>query len=190
MCSWGKFWTTRHKKTKKPNCHFWRSGCKNTVSWAKAGSCPCPLHSTPPKGWANLPKPPLWPDHWTHPTVIPHSIGTSYLFSLPLVTISSVQFSRSVVSDSFSTVQSLSRVRLFVTAWIAARQASLSITNSWSSLWLTSIKSVMPSSHLIFCHPLLLLPSIFSSIRVFSNESVLHIRWPKVLEFQLQHQSF
>ena len=73
--------------------------------------------------------------------------------------------------------QSLSRVRLFATPWIAARQASLSITNSWSSLRLTSIESVMPSSHLILCRPLLLLPSIFPSIRVCSNESVLHIRW-------------
>ena len=79
----------------------------------------------------------------------------------------------------FSSVQSLSRVRLFVTSWTAARQASLSITNSWSLLKLTSIESVMPSNHLILCHPLLLLPSIFPSIRVFSSESVLHIRWPK-----------
>ena len=79
----------------------------------------------------------------------------------------------------FSSVQSLSRVRLFVTPWIVARQASLSITNSWSSLRLTSIESVMPSSHLILCHPLLLLPPILPSIRVFSNESTLHMRWPK-----------
>ena len=83
----------------------------------------------------------------------------------------------------FSSVQSLSCVRLFVTPWIAARQASLSITNSWSSLRLTSIESVMPSSHLILCHPPLLLPSIFPSIRVFSNESALHMRWPKYWSF-------
>ena len=70
-----------------------------------------------------------------------------------------------------------------MTPWTAARQASLSITNSWSSLRLTSIKSVMPSSHLILCRPLLLLPSIFPSIRVFSNESALHIRWPKYWSF-------
>ena len=76
----------------------------------------------------------------------------------------------------FSSVQSLSHVWLFVTPWIAARQASLSITNSQSSLRLTSIESVMPSSHLILCRPLLLLPSIFPSIRVSSNESVFHIR--------------
>ena len=79
--------------------------------------------------------------------------------------------------------RSLSRVRLFSTPWIAARQASLSITNSQSSLRLTSIESVMPSSHLILCHPLLLLPSIFPSIRVFSNESALRIRWPKYWSF-------
>ena len=83
----------------------------------------------------------------------------------------------------FSSVQSLSRVRLFVTPWIAARQASLSITNSRSSLRLTSIESVMPSSHLILCHPLLLLPPIPPSIRVFSNESTLRMRWPKYWSF-------
>ena len=80
---------------------------------------------------------------------------------------------------SFSSVQSLSRVRLFVTPSIAARQASLSITNSRSLSKLMSLESVMPSNHLILCHPLLFPPSIFPSIRVFSNESVLHIRWPK-----------
>ena len=78
----------------------------------------------------------------------------------------------------FSSVQLLSRVQFFATPWIAARQASLSITNSRSSLRLMSSKSVMPSSHLILCRPLLL-PSIPPSIRVFSNESTLHIRWPK-----------
>ena len=85
---------------------------------------------------------------------------------------SPVQFSCSVMSDS-------------VTPWTAARQVSLSITNSWSLLKLTSVESVMPSKHFILCSPLLLLPSIFPSIRVFSNESVA-----KVLELQLQHQSF
>ena len=88
-----------------------------------------------------------------------------------------------ILSAQFSSVQSLSRGRLFVTLWIAAHQASLSITNSQSSLKLTSIESVMPSNHLILCHPLLLLPSIFPSIRVFSNESALHIRWPKYWSF-------
>ena len=70
-----------------------------------------------------------------------------------------------------------------MTPWTAAHQASLSITNSWSLLKLMYIKSVMPSNHLILCHPLLLLPSIFTSIRVFSNESILHIRWPKDWSF-------
>ena len=87
-------------------------------------------------------------------------------------------------SFQFSSVQSLSCVRLFATPWIAARQASLSITNSRSSLKLTSIKSVMPSSHLILCRPLLLLPPIPPSIRVFSNESTLHMRWPKYWSFR------
>ena len=86
-------------------------------------------------------------------------------------------------SVQFSSVQSLSRVRVFATPWTAAHQASLSITNSWSLLKLMSIESVMPSNHLILCCPLLLPPSIFPSIRVFSNESVLHIRWPKYWSF-------
>ena len=77
----------------------------------------------------------------------------------------------------------LNHVQFYATAWIAAHQASLSITNSRSFLKLMSIESVMPSNHLIFCHPLLLLPSIFPSIRVFFNESVLHIRWPKYWSF-------
>ena len=86
-------------------------------------------------------------------------------------------------SVQLSSVQSLSRVRLFVTPWITARQASLSITNSRSSLRLMSIESGMPSSHLILCRPLLLLPPIPPSIRVFSNESTLHMRWPKYWSF-------
>ena len=85
----------------------------------------------------------------------------------------------------FSSVQLLSRVQLLVTPWIAARQASLSITNSQSSLKLMSIESVMPSSHLILCRPLLHLPPISPSIRVFSNESTLHMRWPKYWSFSL-----
>ena len=80
-------------------------------------------------------------------------------------------------------VQSLSHVRLLVTLWTAARQASLSITNSQSLLKLMSIESVMPSNHLILCHPLLFTTSIFPSIRVFSKGSVLHIRWPKYWSF-------
>ena len=87
------------------------------------------------------------------------------------------------MSENTSSVQSLSHVRLFVTPWIAAHQASLSITNSQSSLKLTSIESVMPSSHLILCRPLLLLPPIPASIRVFSNEPTLRMRRPKYWSF-------
>ena len=83
----------------------------------------------------------------------------------------------------FSSVQLLSRVRLFATPWTVAHQASLSITISPSLLRLTSIESVMPSNHLILCRPLLLLPSIFPGIRVFSSESALRIRWPKYWSF-------
>ena len=83
----------------------------------------------------------------------------------------------------FSSVQSLSHVRLFVTPWIAAHQASLSITNSRSLLKPMSIRSVMPSSHLILCRPRLLLPPLPPSIRVFSNESTLHMGWPKYWSF-------
>ena len=83
----------------------------------------------------------------------------------------------------FSSVQLLSHVWLFVTPWTAARQASLSITNSRNPPKPMSIESLMPSNHLILCHPLLLLPSIFPSIRVFSNESALSIRWPKYWSF-------
>ena len=90
--------------------------------------------------------------------------------------------------DFIVVVQLLSHVWLLATPWTAACQASLSITISWSLLKLMSIESVMPSNHLLLCHPLLLLPSIFPSIRVFSNESALHIRWP-LLALQLQHQT-
>ena len=92
----------------------------------------------------------------------------------PIITIASVQF---------SWVQSLSRVWLFATPWITAHQASLSITNFRSLFKLMSIKSVIPFSHLILCCPLLLLPPIPPSIRVFSNESTLHMRWPKAWSF-------
>ena len=89
-----------------------------------------------------------------------------------------------------SSVQSLSRVQLFATPWTAAHQASLSITNSQSLLKLMSIELVMPSNHLILCHPLLLLPWIFLSIRVFSSESVLCIRWPKYWSFSFSFSPF
>ena len=92
-------------------------------------------------------------------------------------------------SVQFSSVQSLSSVRLFVTPWVPACQASLSITNSWSSLKLMSIELVMPYSYLILCCPLLLLPPIPPSIRVFSNESALCMRWPKYWSFSFSISS-
>ena len=91
--------------------------------------------------------------------------------------------SRLLSMSSVSSVQLLSHVQLFVTPWTAAHQTSLSITNFWSLLKVMSIESVMPSNHLILCHPLLLLPSIFPSIRVFCSESVLPIRWPNYWSF-------
>ena len=94
-------------------------------------------------------------------------------------------FSYFVLTLNMQSVQSLSRVRLFATPWTAAREAPLSITNSWSSLKLMSIELVMPYNHLILCHLLLLMLSIFPSIRVFSNESVLPIRWPKYWSFSI-----
>ena len=94
-----------------------------------------------------------------------------------------IQKTKIMASGPISSVQSLSHVWLFGTPWTAARQASLSITNSWSSPKLMSIELVMPSNHLILCRPLLLLPSIFPCIRVFSYESALRIRWPKYWSF-------
>ena len=97
--------------------------------------------------------------------------------------ISAITYGDFTISQALYQIRSdksLSHVRLFVTPWIAACQASLSITNSRSSLRLTSIESVMPSSHLILCRPLLLLPPIPPSIRVFSNESTLRMRWPNM----------
>ena len=103
---------------------------------------------------------------------LPSLVHYSSIIPLSVIVISKVvvQFSRSVVSDS-------------ATPWTVAHQASQSITNSWNLLKLMSIESVMPSNHLILCRPLLPPPSIFPSIRVFSNESVLHIRWPKYWSF-------
>ena len=116
------------------------------------------------------------------PKYLEHSAGTRYKW------VNSHQkahtpCSLGVVSALISSVQLLSRVQLFSTTWTAARQASLSITNSRSLLKLMSIESVMPSNHLILCCPLLLPPSIFPSNRVFSNELVFHTRWPKYWSF-------
>ena len=96
----------------------------------------------------------------------------------------------SAFQNTVSVQFSLSHDWLFAIPWTAACQAFLSITNSWNLLKLMSIESVMPSKHIFLCRPLLLPSSIFPSIRVFSSELVLHIRWPKYWEFQLQHQSF
>ena len=101
-----------------------------------------------------------------------------------------IQCSGDFKNLQFSSVQSLSRVRLFATPWTAARPASLSITNSQSLLKLMSIKSLMPSSHLILCCPLLLLASVFPSIRVFSSESALHIGWPNYWRFSFSITPF
>ena len=96
-------------------------------------------------------------------------------------------FSTSI--EIIQSVQSLSCVQLFVTPWTSAHQTPLSITNSWSLLKLMSTELVMPSNHLILCYPLLLLPSIFPRIRVFSNESVFHLRWPKYWSFDFSISS-
>ena len=136
------------------------------------------------------------------PGICPLTTPLLLLVLVPLPgTLASLPFSCSASSSSlpgprasppglkphrpFSSVQLLSHVRLFETPWIAARQASLSITNSWSSLKLMTISSVMPSSHLILWRPLLLLPPIPPSIRVFSNESTLRMRWPKDFSFSI-----
>ena len=102
------------------------------------------------------------------------TIRANNIYSLP-------QYQKSAIQ--FSSVQSLSLAQLFATPWATGHKASLSITSSWSIFELMSIESVMPFNHLILCHPLLLLPSIFPSIRVFSNEPVLHIKWPKYWSF-------
>ena len=105
------------------------------------------------------------------------------LIAMLLEITKKIRNSKDLQSVQLSSVHSLSSVQLFSTPWTAAHKASLSIINSWSLLKLMSIESVMPSNHLILCYPLLLLPSIFPSIKVFSNESALHIRWPKCWSF-------
>ena len=104
------------------------------------------------------------------PLFLPSSLSLLFFFSFHL-------------TFRISSIQLLICVQLSATSWTVARQVSLSIIKSWSLLKLMSIESVMPTNHLIHCHPLILLPSIFPSIRVFSNESVLHIKWPKYWSF-------
>ena len=122
----------------------------------------------------------LQPPRLLHPWDFPGNENLDLVTSFVNVLLGSLKYSSVSVS-----VQSLSRVRLSATPWTAARQASLSVTNSWSLLKLMSIQLVMPFNHLILYHPLLFLPSIFPSIRVFSNESVLHIRWLKYWSFSI-----
>ena len=112
---------------------------------------------------------------------LPHTESQS--FTGEWCQVISLRQATMAVSVQFGSVQSLSHVRLLATPWTEAHQASLSITNSWSLPKLMSFESVIPSNHLIVCRPLLLLPSIFPSIRVFSNESALCIRWPKCWSF-------
>ena len=132
-----------------------------------------------------------WPQDWKRPILIPISKKSNVKECSNYNTIALMSHASKVMLEILQarcqqlsvSVQLLSRVWLFANPWTAARQASLSITNSWSLPKLLSIESVMPSSHLILCCPFLLLPSIFPSIRVFSNESVLYIRWPKYWSF-------
>ena len=118
------------------------------------------------------------PPHPSHPS--PTHVAPTGCKEMPPV---EQKWRQTCVSRLLNSVQSLSRVRLFATPWNAARQASLSISNSWSFLKLVAITLVMPSNHHLLCRPLLLLPSVFPSISVFSNESVLRIRWPKYWSF-------
>ena len=124
------------------------------------------------------------------PVFIGRLLITDSVSLLELVYLDFLSLHDSIYVFQFSSVQLLICVWLFATPWTVARKASLSFTNSWSPPKPMSIESVTPSSHLILCCPLLFLPSIFPSIRVFSNESALLIRWPKYWEFQLQHQSY
>ena len=131
---------------------------------AEAHQAPQSMRFSRQEYWSGLP--------FSSPEDLPHP-------GIEPIPLTSPSLAGGFLTTSATSVQSLSHVRLFATPWTAACQVSLSITNSWSLLKLMSIESVMPSNHLIFCRPLLLLPSIFPSIRVFSNESILHIRWPK-----------
>ena len=119
-----------------------------------------------------------------------HVEGASFCFSHFVKGVYWYTFREGMHNVTTSSVQSLSHVQLFATLWTAAHQASLSITNSLSLFKLMSIESVVPSNHLILCRPLVFLPSIFPSIRVFSNESALHIRWPKYWTFSFSISPF
>ena len=139
----------------------------SATPWTVARQAPQTMGFSRQEYWSGLPFPP--PGDLPDPGIEPTSPASSALAGGP--------------SGKLSSVQLLSDLRLFATPWTAARQASLPITNSCSLLKLMSIELVMPSNHLILCCPRLLLPSIFPSIRVFSNESALPIRWPKYWSF-------
>ena len=174
----------------------WRTGClPNALMGAPPRQTFCaPLPIPPSSVYAGqLPSEPIRPRKTSQDHLRPTGTSWSHLARV-LISTKSPQTSgsrrqrlleklASSIAASLSSVQSLSHIGLFATPWTAVHQASLSITNSRSLLRLMTIESVMLSNHLILCHPLLLLPSIFPSIRVFSNESVLHIRWPKYWSF-------
>ena len=156
--------------------------------WTVAHQAPLCMGFSRQEYWSGLPCPPSGklPDPWSN--LCPYISSLAGRFFTTSVAECKSKLKWSITSHwsesvQSSSVQSLSRVRLFSTPWIAARQASLSITNSWSSLRLTPIELVMPSSHLILCRPLLLLPPIPPSIRVFSNESTPRMRWPNDWSF-------
>ena len=174
----GLFFSLMHLKS------YWFCWFRDCTYWDMVSRTPCPswvwckgqlVSSMPALGWA---RPASLFCQQSIPMLGPFkkSFLSEFMWNIERVVRAFHEFVFFVVQ--FSSVQLLSHVRLFATPWAAARQAFLSITNSWSPLKLTSIVSVMPSNHLILCRPLLL-PSIFPSIRVFSSESVLHIRWPK-----------
>ena len=159
------------KSGKREEIHFWSFQVGEHVQvLAGAGGLVCPERAWKLHMPYHIPPVPLF-----HPGPYPFLINQ--LSSSKCI---SPLFFKLLKVLQFSSVQSLSHVQLFATPWTAARQSSLSITISWSLL---KLMSMIPSNHLILCHPLLLLPSIFCSIRVFSNESVLHIRWPKFWSF-------
>ena len=133
------------------------------------------------KGMATQSSIPCWRIPWTEELGRLRSLGSQRVEHN--WAINAFTFKNPFSSVQFSLLQSLSYILLLVTPWTAAGQASLSITNSWSSPKLMSIESVMPSNHLILCRPLLLLPSVFPSTRVFSNESAVCMRWPKYWSF-------
>ena len=144
--------------------------------WTMARQEPLSMEFSRKEYWSGLPFPS--PGDLPNPGIKPVSLASPALAGRFFTTVHLES-----TEQRLSSVQLLSRVRLFVTPWAAADQASLSITNSRSLRKLMSVQSVIPSNHLILCCPLLLLPSILSSIRVFPNESVIHIRWPKYWNF-------